>query len=156
MGTHGRTGLDRLLTGSVAEEVLRKAVCPVLVVRMPPTQAGVPPAEEGPRPGDIINVRPLGPALTAAKTKTLAKADGLQIIRLVIPAGKEIQEHKANGSLIVQCLEGSVSFTALRETHLLRAGELLYLPKGELHTVKGVEDASLLVTALAPPSATKA
>jgi nucleotide-binding universal stress UspA family protein len=37
MGTHGRTGLDRLLTGSVAEEVLRKAPCPVLVVRVPPT-----------------------------------------------------------------------------------------------------------------------
>ena len=35
MGTHGRTGLGRLLTGSVAEEVLRKAVCPVLVVKTP-------------------------------------------------------------------------------------------------------------------------
>jgi nucleotide-binding universal stress UspA family protein len=33
MGTHGRTGLGRLLTGSVAEAVLRHAHCPVLVVR---------------------------------------------------------------------------------------------------------------------------
>lgn len=33
MGTHGRRGLDRLLTGSVAEAVLRKAHCPVLTVR---------------------------------------------------------------------------------------------------------------------------
>jgi len=33
MGTHGRTGLGRLLTGSVAETVLRKASCPVLTVR---------------------------------------------------------------------------------------------------------------------------
>lgn len=32
MGTHGRTGLRRLLLGSVAEEVLRHATCPVLVV----------------------------------------------------------------------------------------------------------------------------
>lgn len=30
MGTHGRTMLSRLLTGSVAESVLRKATCPVL------------------------------------------------------------------------------------------------------------------------------
>jgi nucleotide-binding universal stress UspA family protein len=37
MGTHGRTGLNRLLTGSVAEEVLRKAPCPVLVVRRAPS-----------------------------------------------------------------------------------------------------------------------
>jgi nucleotide-binding universal stress UspA family protein len=35
MGTHGRTGLDRLLAGSVAEAVMRKAHCPVLTVRTP-------------------------------------------------------------------------------------------------------------------------
>ena len=32
MGTHGRTGFERLLLGSVAEKVLRKAPCPVLTV----------------------------------------------------------------------------------------------------------------------------
>ena len=32
MGTHGRTGLNRLLMGSVAEEVIRKAPCLVLTV----------------------------------------------------------------------------------------------------------------------------
>ncbi len=35
MGTHGRTALARLLLGSVAEAVLRKAPCPVLTVRTP-------------------------------------------------------------------------------------------------------------------------
>jgi nucleotide-binding universal stress UspA family protein len=33
MGSHGRTGLQRLLMGSVAEEVARNAHCPVLTVR---------------------------------------------------------------------------------------------------------------------------
>jgi nucleotide-binding universal stress UspA family protein len=33
MGTHGRTGIDRLLLGSVAEGVIRQADCPVLTVR---------------------------------------------------------------------------------------------------------------------------
>jgi nucleotide-binding universal stress UspA family protein len=33
MGTHGRSGLDRLLMGSVAERVVRTAPCPVLTVR---------------------------------------------------------------------------------------------------------------------------
>lgn len=33
LGTHGRRGLRRLLIGSVAEEVLRRASCPVLTVR---------------------------------------------------------------------------------------------------------------------------
>ncbi len=35
MGTHGRTGLGRLLVGSVAEQVLRQAPCPVLTVKTP-------------------------------------------------------------------------------------------------------------------------
>jgi nucleotide-binding universal stress UspA family protein len=33
IGTHGRTGVSRLLMGSVAEHVVRTAPCPVLVVR---------------------------------------------------------------------------------------------------------------------------
>jgi nucleotide-binding universal stress UspA family protein len=35
MGTHGRTGLGRVLMGSVAEQVVRKARCPVLTVKAP-------------------------------------------------------------------------------------------------------------------------
>jgi nucleotide-binding universal stress UspA family protein len=33
MGTHGRTGIAHALIGSVAERVVRKAPCPVLVIR---------------------------------------------------------------------------------------------------------------------------
>jgi nucleotide-binding universal stress UspA family protein len=35
MGTHGRTGLERLLMGSVAEKVMRDSPCSVLVVKLP-------------------------------------------------------------------------------------------------------------------------
>jgi nucleotide-binding universal stress UspA family protein len=35
MGTHGQTGLRHLLMGSVAEQVVRKAPCPVLSLRTP-------------------------------------------------------------------------------------------------------------------------
>jgi nucleotide-binding universal stress UspA family protein len=39
LGTHGRTGMDRWIVGSVAEEVLRKASCPVLTVKTPIARA---------------------------------------------------------------------------------------------------------------------
>jgi len=35
LGSHGRRGLARLLMGSVAEHVVRKATCPVLTVKAP-------------------------------------------------------------------------------------------------------------------------
>ena len=40
MGTHGRSGLRHLLFGSVTEEVVRKAHCPVMVVKLPAHEAG--------------------------------------------------------------------------------------------------------------------
>ncbi|HEV3203601.1 MAG TPA: universal stress protein, partial [Gemmataceae bacterium] len=43
MGTHGRTGLERFLIGSVAEKVMRDAPCSVLVVKLP---RGIPVAEK--------------------------------------------------------------------------------------------------------------
>jgi nucleotide-binding universal stress UspA family protein len=45
MGTHGRTGLGRILMGSVAEQVLRKASCPVLTVKAPSTMTAAPASE---------------------------------------------------------------------------------------------------------------
>ena len=44
MGTHGRTGLARLLMGSVAEQVVRRAPCPVLTVKTPFPAAATDPA----------------------------------------------------------------------------------------------------------------
>jgi nucleotide-binding universal stress UspA family protein len=38
LGTHGRTGVTRLLMGSVAEAVVRRAPCPVLVYRETPAR----------------------------------------------------------------------------------------------------------------------
>ena len=33
MGTHGHRGIGRVLVGSIAEEVFRRATCPVLIVK---------------------------------------------------------------------------------------------------------------------------
>jgi hypothetical protein len=101
MGTHGRTGLSRLLAGSVAEEVLRKALGPVLAVRTP-LRADLAEQEESPaKPGHIIDVQTLGAALSSAKTRILAMDEELEIIRLMVPAGKDIPEHNAKGPMVV-------------------------------------------------------
>lgn len=38
ISSHGRTGLGRILFGSTAEEIVRHATCPVLVVKPPPEE----------------------------------------------------------------------------------------------------------------------
>src|SRR5581483_10981723 len=102
------------------------------------------------KPGEIVDARPLGSALLSSQTTTLVRAELVEVIRLVVPAGKEIAEHKAKGEIVVQCLEGRVAFTAFGKTQNLEAGKLLYLPTGEPHSVKGIDNASLLLTVLLP------
>lgn len=102
------------------------------------------------QPGDVVNVRPLGAALATTETRTLVKTKGIEVIRMVIAAGKEIPTHKAKGEIVVHCLEGKIAFTACGKTNDLEAGQLLYLPTGEPHSLLGIEDSSLLLTILLP------
>lgn len=53
LGTHGRTGLGRLLMGSVAEQVVRRAPCPVLTVRMPLPEPEAVAASASPKPATV-------------------------------------------------------------------------------------------------------
>jgi len=100
------------------------------------------------RSGDIINVAPLGAALDQSRISAnkLVKTATLEVVRLVIPAGKDITSHTAPGDITVQCLEGSVDFTADGRTRRLKTGGLLCLTAGTLHAIHGVDDASVLVT----------
>ena len=150
MGTHGRTGLGRFLTGSVAEEVLRKAVCPVLVVKTPLRATPAAETEATANPGDPIDVRPLGTSLVSAHTRRLVRTATVEVVRVIVRAGQEIPQHTSKGEIIVHCLEGRVGFTALGKTQELEAGTLLHLPAGEPHAFHGIEDASLLLTILVP------
>ena len=100
------------------------------------------------QPGEIVDLRPLGPAVASTKTATLVKTSALELIRLVLPAGKTIAEHKVAGEITVQCLEGEVEFTGAGKTQRLSAGQLLYLGGNEKHAVRAVTDASVLVTIL--------
>jgi len=95
---------------------------------------------------------PLGAGLYGSKSETLLKTEGLELIRLVVPAGKEITTHKSPSEVTLQCIEGRVAFTYDGYTEELQAGELLHLCPGEPHSVKGIENSSLLLTLRLPLS----
>jgi nucleotide-binding universal stress UspA family protein len=61
MGTHGRTGLSRLLMGSVAEAVVRQAKCPVLTLRPSVAAEVQPSATASAASKDVVESSP-GPA----------------------------------------------------------------------------------------------
>jgi quercetin dioxygenase-like cupin family protein len=98
------------------------------------------------QPGEVIDVRPFGEQLSSRRTETLFKSGMIEVVRLVLTAGKVLAEHKAPGEITVQCLEGRIAFRALGKTTELAAGQMLYLPAGEPHAVECLEDASVLLT----------
>jgi quercetin dioxygenase-like cupin family protein len=100
------------------------------------------------RPGDVIDVRPLGTRLAQSKTRTLVRTENVEIVRILMRAGREIPEHEAPGEIIVQCLEGKFVVGALGKTIRLSPGELTWLSPEEPHTVGCLEDGSFLLTIL--------
>ena len=99
-------------------------------------------------PGDLIDVRPLGRRLRESDSRTLIRTTHLEVFRYALPAGKSIRQHSAAGLMIIQCIEGRISFDARGRTQTLAAGDMLYLDDAEPHALDALEDSSLLVTIL--------
>lgn len=98
--------------------------------------------------GEVVDIRPLKEKIPDTRTTTLLKTKSMEVLRLVMPAGKKIAEHKAPGEITVQCLEGRIHFTCQGPPKEMVAGELLYLGAAEPHAVEAIEDSSVLVTIL--------
>jgi len=103
------------------------------------------------QPGEVIHVRG-NSAPESAGTRTLFKTSQVEAIRLVLPQGKSIAEHKAAGEIIVQCLHGRVVFQTLGRSIELEEGQMFYLPAAEPHTVHAPVDCSFLLTIVFPGS----
>ena len=99
-------------------------------------------------PAQAIDVAPLGDRLTSSRTTTLLQTETVELVRLVLPAGKEIPPHRAPGAITLQCLEGRVEFSALGVQCELAAGTMTYLAERDEHALRAVEDSSLLLTIL--------
>ncbi len=99
------------------------------------------------QPNQLGNVAPLDAAAVAQTPSfALVKGQQLEVMRLVLPAGKALPEHSAPGEITVQCLQGRVRFEADGRRHDMQAGDFLHLPAGLPHALQALEDASLLVT----------
>ena len=96
--------------------------------------------------GQPIDIRPFGSALPSERTSALFKSDEFEVMRIVLLAGRSTPPHKVPGEITVQCLEGRIEVTADGHAQILDAGHLLYLSGGVMHSLLGLQDASVLVT----------
>ena len=105
-------------------------------------------------PAQVVQIAPLGAQLATSVTTALYKAEQLEVVRLVLPAGKALNEHTAPGEITLYCLEGLVWFQCGGAPQAMRAGDFVHLAAGAPHSLQAEEDASLLLTmCLAKPEA---
>lgn len=98
------------------------------------------------KPGEIVNLKTWADDQPDARTKAIVKSEEMELIRLSLPAGKEIANHKVSGPITVHCIKGRVEFTAMGATQEISQGELLHLMPGEPHSVIAVENSVVLLT----------
>lgn len=96
--------------------------------------------------GQVVSVLPLGDQLGGAKTTALLKAEQLEIVRIVLLAGKEMREHKTPGEITVQCIEGRIEFRTPNTVQVLGPGDFMHLVREEPHSLLALTDASALLT----------
>jgi quercetin dioxygenase-like cupin family protein len=96
--------------------------------------------------GQLVSVLPLGDRIRHSKTSAILKAEQLEIVRIVLLAGKGLVEHAAPGEISVQCIEGCIDFTVAGTAQRMHAGDLIHLRAGEPHALMAVADSSALLT----------
>ena len=98
------------------------------------------------QPGQAIEVKPLGTRIAQETTVALFKSADLEVVRLVLLAGKSLSPHSVRGEITIHCIEGVIEVAFDGCTQLLHSGQMLYLAGGVSHGVKALQDVSALVT----------
>lgn len=97
-------------------------------------------------PGQIVDVQALGDQLGEARNVALFKTAELEVMRLVMPAGKNMPSHAVKGEITIHCLEGEIDLIAGGETRRMKAGQMVWLEGSVEHALSALQDSSLLLT----------
>ena len=78
--------------------------------------------------------------------KTLVKEAGLDVVLLALKAGGHVHEHRAHVPILVQAVEGEVTFWVEDRQFELRPGRLLAVDANLPHRLAGETESGVLLT----------
>jgi quercetin dioxygenase-like cupin family protein len=82
--------------------------------------------------------------------KTLVEQPGLRVVLSALHAGTHVREHRTDGWVTIQTLEGHIRVAAQGETLDLPEGRILALESGVPHDVEAIEQSAFLLTIARP------
>ena len=90
---------------------------------------------------------------TGRSSKALVKYPDFRIVLVAMQAGSLMKEHRAEGRISIQTLQGRVRFTMPEKEVEVAAGQLLVLDHGIPHDVKALQESAFLLTIAWPECA---
>src|SRR3954471_12536780 len=99
--------------------------------------------------GEILPLQ-LGGATASSTTATVVKAEDMELHRILMPPGEEIETRQLPGSITVHCLEGKITVHAHDRDQIVEQGQMLYLQANEPHSIKAIVQSAVLITAHVP------
>ena len=97
-------------------------------------------------PGKVVDLETWASDLPDEKTKVIIKTNELELVRLVIPAGKVIPRHKVSGPVVIHCLYGEIFVNVKGKSTDITTGQLIYLNPGEPHSLRSVSESIVLLS----------
>ena len=107
-------------------------------------------ALEHARPGQVIDIAPLGAALAAGESHAIIKTHSLELMRVVLRAGEALPPHHVLGEMTLLCIEGAAEVTLAGVVCQLQRNQLVLLPGQVQYAVRALTDTSLLLTLQLP------
>ena len=84
-------------------------------------------------------------------SQAVLTAPGLRLTLFRFAAGQELSEHTTPARALVQVLAGACEFTFPDRKQRLGPGDLLHMPPKLPHSVRALEDLTILITQATPP-----
>ncbi|MBI4327503.1 MAG: cupin domain-containing protein [Chloroflexi bacterium] len=83
-------------------------------------------------------------------SRTVLRTPDARVVLFGFAAGQELSEHTSTQHALIQILSGECDFQLAGQWHLLKAGDLLYMPPDLPHAVKATQQFSMLLTLFKP------
>lgn len=77
---------------------------------------------------------------------TIFKSEEMRMVLVGLKSGAELKTHTAKGRIVVQVIEGNMTFTANDEAVELTEGQIVTLQKETAHSVLATEETFFLLT----------
>lgn len=83
-------------------------------------------------------------------SRTLLRTANSRVVLFGFAEGQELTEHTSTQHALVEILSGECEFSLAGKTHVLKAGNLVYMPPNLRHAVRAKTQFSMLLTLTKP------